>query len=175
MFLSCSSACRGWWAARSTGRGENAIPSSFCTSQVLQETSQIRMMFPSATFCLWMSKRSDRCVKSHRAKTCPGIIQLRTLKSASYSSINLWTHTKNVTLTHLLLPGVQLPEVIWGWFHAIAVKLTPFLPIKNSNVKRIIFFSFFLIEWVFNRRCKDEQIFLNAKCWWIHSADTLIS
>ena len=54
----------------------------------------IHTMFPSATFCLWISKRSDRCVNSHRAKNCPRIIQLCMLKSASCSSINLWTWKK---------------------------------------------------------------------------------
>lgn len=160
--------------------GEKASLSFFGASQLLQETSQIHTMFPSSTSCLWISKRSDRCVNSHRAKNCPGIIQLCTLKSASYSSMNSWTK-KNVILTHLWLQGVHFPEVIWGWFHTVVVTLTPFLLIKNSNVKRIIFFFFTfpfffsLIEWVFNRRCEDEQIFLNAKCWWIHSTDTPVS
>lgn len=160
--------------------GEKASLSFLIASQLLQETSQIHTMFPSTTSCLWISKRSDRCVNSHRAKNCPGIIQLCTLKRASYSSMNSWTKK-----CHFNPPLASRCTFSWGHLGLISHcggHTDPFFGLLKTQIQRGLFssfyfpFSFFLlIEWVFNRRCEDEQIFLNAKCWWIHSTDTPVS
>lgn len=132
---------------RSSGCGKKAsLP--FCASQVLQETSQIHTMFPSAAFCQWISKRSDRCVNSHQAKNCPGIIQLCTLKSASYSSINLWTKKKKSHFKPSFPSRCIVAQGHLGLISHCYSQTDPILPIKNSNAKKMIFFFLFFFSFL---------------------------